>query len=82
MLLSVTCPNALGIYIALAASCETCVFSNVKTKAQIRKPRICLNAKFQTSNHLPWVYSPIVQSIISLTTSLRHQLVKYMPTEL
>ena len=25
---------------------------------------------------------PVVQSIVSLTTSLRHQLVKYMPTKL
>ena len=25
---------------------------------------------------------PVVQSIVSLTTSLRHQLIKYMPTKL
>ena len=37
-----------------------------------------LTAKLLINKHM----GPVVQSIVSLTTSLRRQLVKYMPTKL
>ena len=41
-----------------------------------------VNLMLEVVNSLTGYQGPVVQSIVSLTTVLRHQFVKYMPTKL
>ena len=77
MLLNAT-PFAFVIDLACLASRREYLKLDKWLTDKIREHRVIFTVCLQSVNCL----GPVVQSIVSLTTSLRRQLVKYMPTAL